>query len=220
MSESKTPTPIAEPLTDERLTEIRERERAATPKPWTASLQYPHVCWIGADPGQQIISANLSERPAEDIAFTAAARQDVPALLGEVDRLRTELAAVIGENNRLAATATQVEADRNILRTEQAAVFAALRDALGTSPATVGQAAVQAVKAIEERDTARALLAEAAAEVIRKVIADLEITPCSFWACDGPDKPFVSMKTCRVCSSVQELRKLLAALDGTEAVKS
>ena len=39
------------------------------------------------------------------------------------------------------------------LRTEQAAVFAALRDALGTSPATLGQAAVHAVKAIEERDT-------------------------------------------------------------------
>ena len=187
---SESKTHTPEPLNGVRLTKIRERAA------WVAETGVP------ADEADHLIL------------------RDVPALLGEVDRLRAELAAVVGENNRLADAATALEADRNILRTEQAVVFAALRDALGTSPATVGQAAVHAVKAIEERDTARALLAEAAAEVIRKVIADLEITPCSFWACDGPDKPFVSMKTCRVCFSIQELRKLLATLHGTKAVQS
>jgi len=32
---------------------------------------------------------------------------------------------------------------------------------------------------------------------------------CVFWACDGPDKEPVDMKTCRVCNAVRNLRHLL-----------
>jgi DNA repair exonuclease SbcCD ATPase subunit len=89
---------VAEPLSPERLAQIRRRVENATPLPWTPSSAYPHICWQGDDQGEQIISANLSERPAEDIDFIAHARQDVPALLGEVERLRGELDDLRGQN--------------------------------------------------------------------------------------------------------------------------
>lgn len=89
---------MAEPLSPERLAEIRRRVENATPLPWTPSSVYPHICWQGDDQGEQIISANLSERPAEDIDFIAHARQDVPALLGEVERLRAELDELRAQN--------------------------------------------------------------------------------------------------------------------------
>lgn len=34
--------------------------------------------------------------------------------------------------------------------------------------------------------------------------------PCTFWACDGPDEPFVLMKTCSKCQEIQENRAALA----------
>ena len=33
---------------------------------------------------------------------------------------------------------------------------------------------------------------------------------CQFWACDGPDAPFESMKTCICCAGVQNIRAILA----------
>lgn len=95
MSESKTPTPASEPVTDGRLRADLEQSR------WCAK--------------------QLKEQR--------------DAYKDEVERLRVE----------------------------QAAVVTALGRALGTSPATLGQAAGQAVKAIAERDTAR-----------EKAAADLE----------------------------------------------
>jgi hypothetical protein len=44
---------------------------------------------------------------------------------------------------------------------------------------------------------------------IREIIKDLKKCDCSFWACDGPDKPYVSMKTCLICVSIKELRTLI-----------
>lgn len=31
---------------------------------------------------------------------------------------------------------------------------------------------------------------------------------CTFWACPGPNQPFVNMATCRVCSAIKDLRKI------------
>lgn len=36
---------------------------------------------------------------------------------------------------------------------------------------------------------------------------------CAFGMCDGPDKPFVSMKTCRVCYSIQVAKTTLGILE-------
>lgn len=38
------------------------------------------------------------------------------------------------------------------------------------------------------------------------VLEVLEQTPCTFWACDGPDKPYEHMKTCSNCALIQYLR--------------
>jgi hypothetical protein len=37
-------------------------------------------------------------------------------------------------------------------------------------------------------------------------------TSCGFFACPGPDKPFVGMETCSVCRTVQLLRRAVVRL--------
>ena len=85
-----------EPLSDERLAAMKERAEKATPGPWGADKgRVDHagagyilkeavpVIWngvIGWQPDRQIYDAE----------FAAEARQDIPALLTEVDRLKTE----------------------------------------------------------------------------------------------------------------------------------
>lgn len=54
---------------------------------------------------------------------------------------------------------------------------------------------------------------------VREAIATLQHTECCFWACDGPDEPFVSMKTCNICATIQDLRTALAASRGTDLNK-
>lgn len=106
-----------EPMSNERIAEIEAREQAATPGPWTSSPKYPHVCWVGDDPGEQVISANLSERPAEDIVFIATARQDVPDLLDEVKRLNS---AVRGGLSHVGAVLAERDTARAELAEERA----------------------------------------------------------------------------------------------------
>ena len=48
-------------------------------------------------------------------------------------------------------------------------------------------------------------------QVIADAIETLESTGCVFWACEGPDVPFEGMKTCKVCSTIQDLREAVAA---------
>jgi hypothetical protein len=43
---------------------------------------------------------------------------------------------------------------------------------------------------------------------LQKVINSLVTVPCSFWACPGPNRQFVNMATCKVCSGVKELRRI------------
>lgn len=44
-------------------------------------------------------------------------------------------------------------------------------------------------------------------EVLDNALETLKRTPCTFWACPGWDKPFEHMKTCSLCSTIQELQQ-------------
>jgi hypothetical protein len=70
------------------------------------------------------------------------------------------------------------------------------------------------------RDTADT----AASEVARlraglaDILANLQGTPCSFWACPGVTGELVPMATCTVCAAQMEITALLATshVDGAE----
>jgi hypothetical protein len=99
------------PLTDGQLAEIGAREAAATPEPWTWTedgIQAANDEWVmwpaNTGPGAAETAAGQlgacgrhTETHAEDnLTFLAHARQDVPALLAEVRRLRAVEAAARG----------------------------------------------------------------------------------------------------------------------------
>ena len=92
-----------EPLTEERLVEIRGREKAATQGPWRAKSEALEADECGnVTAAMTYVSTNdkgiciLYGRGHDDAntqgdaAFIAHARQDIPALLDEVERLRAE----------------------------------------------------------------------------------------------------------------------------------
>jgi hypothetical protein len=83
----------AEPLSNERLAEIRERERAATPGPWEVDEACGDV-WSPSIWRSIAIVEDLDlplVNSEADRAFIAAARQDIPDLLAEVERLRARI---------------------------------------------------------------------------------------------------------------------------------
>lgn len=75
-----------EPLTEERLVEIRGREKAASDGPWAVQDKGAIPLIYGPD-GERV--AKVIDHQ-EDAAFIAHAREDIPALLDEVERLRAE----------------------------------------------------------------------------------------------------------------------------------
>jgi hypothetical protein len=82
------PVPVGDqpqPLDDTRLAEIAARVEAASKGPWKVCEDYSDV--LDGD-GHQIISHFHDP----DGQFTAHARQDVPALLAEVERLKARVA--------------------------------------------------------------------------------------------------------------------------------
>ncbi|MER5678634.1 hypothetical protein ABT081_17005 [Streptomyces sp. NPDC002238] len=85
-----------DPMTPEREAEIRAREQAATPGPWEECPSYgtDFYAYLGGSYLRGVGSLTFGEgEDAEaDRAFTLNARQDVPALLAEIKRLRVELA--------------------------------------------------------------------------------------------------------------------------------
>ena len=110
----------AEPMSPERLAEIRARVDAATPGPWHldddgAEIKTPDHGTIA-----DIWEPTQESRNGE---FIAGARTDVPDLLAENDRLTTELAKYVGheptiaeemqylsaENDRLTARVAELE---------------------------------------------------------------------------------------------------------------
>ena len=92
-----------EPMTEERLAEIRGREKAATQGPWKAGKDdfTKNIIQAAKDRGTIIVQRRDDhnmfwnsyipiEQTFADADFIAHAREDIPALLDEVERLRTE----------------------------------------------------------------------------------------------------------------------------------
>jgi hypothetical protein len=78
-------------LTSEELEAIRQRAEAATQGNWRATLDDPYerTYVLGAFNGIVTVVADI--KGDADAEFIANARQDVPKLLAEVDRLRKAL---------------------------------------------------------------------------------------------------------------------------------
>lgn len=100
-----TPPPVAEPLTDAELSAIDARANAATPGPWAAEpYQLPPGRTRAGSP-QGRVHADWFPIAAHvflcDGAFIAAAREDVPRLLAEVQRLRARAEAAEQEREAL-----------------------------------------------------------------------------------------------------------------------
>lgn len=84
-------------ITDERLKEIKARAEAATPGPWNSwavvdGIPHNHVASpteeiAELDNGEYIENPNMDA----DAKFIAHARQDVPDLIAEVERLEAKL---------------------------------------------------------------------------------------------------------------------------------
>jgi hypothetical protein len=153
-------------LTEQQLDEIEARANAATPGPWEEHADYgPHFyAYLGGSYLRGVGTLNFGdgEDAEADREFVLNARQDVPALLAEVRRLR--------------ARVTELEGPAVEARAALAALCYDLEDpgtaALGAlyliSRATVGVEA--------PRDDAAAALAQHDAEVIRKAAQVLEET--------------------------------------------
>jgi hypothetical protein len=89
-------------LTDNDLDEIDQRATAATPGPWEAFIEERHAAddsFIrtgGLDDNQpdmyvqHYLGATSIKVPAADLDFIANARQDIPRLVAEIRRLRSQ----------------------------------------------------------------------------------------------------------------------------------
>lgn len=79
-------------ITDKRLTEIRARTEAATDGPW--AVDGPAQCGPGDTltvyPAEDGGALAYVQPSWDDAEFIAHAREDIPALLAEIDRLRGE----------------------------------------------------------------------------------------------------------------------------------
>lgn len=122
-----------EPLSDERLAEIRAREAAALTGPWvwdsgmiSTYIDNDHeiIMWldnIPGDPEDDAAAAGACGIRAEETAeanfkFLASAREDVPALLAEVDRLRDVERALLAEREQLLAKRDSLQDQLDRLR--------------------------------------------------------------------------------------------------------
>lgn len=101
---------VAEPMTPERLADIRARAENATPGPWG----WPHTNALagnfadGFDSEWTLIAAIHDAGPVSpaDAAFVAASRTDIPDLLARVGELERDLWRQIAARNHLARTAS------------------------------------------------------------------------------------------------------------------
>jgi hypothetical protein len=80
-------------LTPERLAKIRTREQSATEGPWRVEDDHVNLlrCVVSDNHELDVSLGYVGNRTEDDAVFVAHARQDVPDLLAEVDRLRNAL---------------------------------------------------------------------------------------------------------------------------------
>lgn len=106
----------------DRLSEIRARCEAATPGPWEAKTNRHPQCngepwgWISGATGRITWSGNLGKTNA---AFIAHAREDIPYLLAEVERLQGKLQ---DQEYQILLDAMEQSRDEAIARAEKAEV--------------------------------------------------------------------------------------------------
>lgn len=116
-------------MTDEELQAIKARSKAATPGPWQVMARQCLTAWtpngvgiagygVGVADGEPLFEPALS-CSQHDAEFIAAARQDVPALVAEIERLRSELGKFdtpyylnLEESNRRLRTERDAEIER------------------------------------------------------------------------------------------------------------
>lgn len=81
-----------EPLSPAREAAIRTREEAATKGPWLVEDDHTDLNrWVVSEDSTLTIGFGyVGNRTQDDAEFTAHAREDVPALLAELDRVRAE----------------------------------------------------------------------------------------------------------------------------------
>lgn len=98
-------------MTDEQLTAIEQRANAATPGAWVG---YPSMVSIGLSHALHILTGIHPFNQAQatcDTAFVAAAREDVPALVAEVRRLRGALMQIANRPEAEMMTAVTLHYD-------------------------------------------------------------------------------------------------------------
>jgi hypothetical protein len=84
-----------EQLSEKELEEIKNRCKATTPGPWRASIEgRDHTSASDVIlTGDADIAFEISEASPADYDFIAQAKQDVPRLIAEVERLKTLIAS-------------------------------------------------------------------------------------------------------------------------------
>lgn len=87
----------------ERLAQIRVREGAATKGPWHLERHEPTLARlvVSEDCTLDISFGYIGNRTEGDAEFVAHARDDVPDLLAEVERLRVRVAELEAGRNRI-----------------------------------------------------------------------------------------------------------------------
>lgn len=95
--------PEPERLTPARLEVIRARADAATPGPWhseAAKDAFVDQVWAGKGTDALRALARVSGPNPNDASFIAHAREDIPALLAQIDRLRTQVRFLLEQVRR------------------------------------------------------------------------------------------------------------------------
>jgi hypothetical protein len=105
-------------VSDERLAEIEQRCAAATPGPW--EVRWGYYVHVPGDPFSlatvvscQTVPADRREEHEANARLIAHAREDVPALLAEVRRLRAVGRELRGQVRALVARVESL-ADRSV----------------------------------------------------------------------------------------------------------
>lgn len=95
-----------ERLSDEELTEMRERSRKGTPGKWVNDINEVRTTYL---PNRKPVITRPDMDGINDAKFIAHARQDIPKLLAEIERLKSELSSLCPIGDLDVVTTLQVE---------------------------------------------------------------------------------------------------------------
>lgn len=134
-------------LSEERLAEIRQREQQTTPGPWRcvgtsiitdAPMYYGGVAHVDTVNNREYYSRTDDKAyPTRNGEFLAHARQDIPDLLNEIDRLEGSRCDFIVRYEDMKERRREAENELSRLRSEslkREEVAAALRDVKEMAP--------------------------------------------------------------------------------------